>query len=147
MVLKNYNGCLNLKKRTINIALTKGQKESSENGFKKIYKHQCKISLKAPATAIKSLTLWVAPCFSLIRLKSGKSSSATIPAILRPNSRVFYGLKTITDPKEQNGSGLFQQFNSQISKFSSKIVNSDNPKLRSAERAFECKAFAQYRWF
>ena len=146
MVQKSRNGCLNLKERTINITLTKGKKEFHENGFKKIYKYQCKIFLKTPAAAIKALTLWVAPCFSLIGLQSGKSSYTPIPSILKPDSRVFYGIKTITDSKEQNGSGLFQKFNFQLTEFSSKKTCSDNPNLKIAERAFEYKAYAQYRW-
>lgn len=147
MAPKNYNS-LSLRTLTVNIASKKGKKECNENIFKNFYKYQCKISLKSPERSLKALLVLVAPCFYLTSRKVGRKSSISVPAILKPKSRVFHGLKTMIIPEAHNIScyGILSRLNSQVLNFS-RETNNDSQKLGSTERAFEHKTFAHFRWF
>ena len=93
---------VNIKVFTINIAMKKGKKEGNEKSFKNFYKQQCKTSLKRPAKSLSSLLVSVSPSFYLTRYGANRKSPISIPSVLKPKSRVFYGFKVIVAPKIQS---------------------------------------------
>ena len=138
---------VNIKVFTINIAMKKGKKEGNEKSFKNFYKQQCKTSLKRPAKSFSSLLVSVSPSFYLTRYGANRKSPISIPSVLKPKSRVFYGFKIIVAPKVQSNLGLTYLLNLQITDFSRKKINNDSEKFKSSRLAFEHKAFAHFRWF
>lgn len=138
---------INIKVSTINIAMKKGKKEGNEKSFKTYYKQQCKTTFKCPTKSLSALLVSVSPSFYLTGYGVNRKSPISIPSVLKPKSRVFYGFKIIVTPNAQNNLGLTHLLNSKVMDFSQKRINNDSEKIKSSRLAFEQKAFAHYRWF
>ena len=138
-----------LKHNLFNHIMVNGNKSVSERILLKSLKLIQKTQLKKNFEKIIHLSLINnAPTIYIKNIRRKRKRTITFPFLLKPQLRIFYGLKFLVHySRKNNENSFYPNLKTELINSSKKTSLSFKHKLDLRKDAFLKKKFATYRWF